>query len=198
MSEHLEIERKFEVGDDFRRPDFSAVADGVTASEPVTHHLSATYYDTRDQRLAEAKITLRRRAGGADEGWHMKLPVSDGTRRELREPLSDDLPETLAERAAEVTGGVPVAPIALLDTERIVVTLRRDDGTPVAEIADDTVTARRLDPGSGDGEALRWREIEIEVEEAGSTAGEAAARLLTEAGARPARSASKLGRLLGR
>lgn len=197
MSEHLEIERKFEVDEDFRRPDFGAVTEGVIAAAPVTHHLSATYYDTPDQRLAEARITLRRRAGGDDEGWHMKLPVSDDTRRELREPLSDELPGPLARRAAEVTGGVPVAPIALLETERTVVALRRDDGAPVAEIADDTVTARRLGSGAG-GDPLIWREIEIEVEEAGSPAGEAAAWRLLEAGARPARSASKLARVLGR
>ncbi|MCL2583604.1 MAG: CYTH domain-containing protein [Streptosporangiales bacterium] len=196
MSEHLEIEQKFEVGEDFRRPDFGGVGDGVTAGDPVTHHLSATYYDTRDQRLAGAKITLRRRTGGTDEGWHMKLPVSGDTRRELREPLSDELPGALAARAAEVTGGIPVEPIARLDTERIVVTLHHE-GRAAAEVADDTVTARRLD-AAGDGTTLRWREIEVEVAEAGSPAGEAAARLLAEAGARPARSASKLGRLLGR
>lgn len=197
MSEHLEIERKFEVDEDFRRPDFGAVTDGVTAADPVAYHLSATYYDTRDQRLAEAKITLRRRSGGADEGWHMKLPVSAGTRRELREPLSAELPETLARRAAGVTGGVPVAPIVLLDTERIIVTLHHR-GSVVAEIADDTVTARRLDSGSGGGSPLSWREIEVEVPEAASPAGEAVARLLIQAGARPARSASKLDRALGR
>ena len=37
-------------------------------SAPVLIHLSATYYDTADQRLAASKITLRRRTGGTDEG----------------------------------------------------------------------------------------------------------------------------------
>lgn len=192
MAEHLEIEQKFDVDEDFTRPDFGTLP-GVTASSPVTHHLSAAYYDTPDQRLAAAKITLRRRTGGGDEGWHMKLPVSEGTRRELHEPLSDGLPEPLAARAAEVTGGAPVAPIATLDTERVVVTLHAH-GAVVAEIADDRVTGRRL---AGDFAPVRWREIEVEVSEPCPEVQAAAAKLLTGAGARPSRSSSKLGRVLG-
>ena len=101
MAEYLEIERKFDVDTDFARPDFGAVP-GVTAADPVIHHLSATYFDTPDQRLLTAKVTLRRRTGGADEGWHMKLPMSADTRRELREPLSEELPAPLAARVSPV------------------------------------------------------------------------------------------------
>ena len=200
MAEHLEIEQKFEVDEDFQRPDFGAIPGGVTAAAPVTHRLAATYFDTPDARLAAAKITLRRRTGGADEGWHLKLPVAGDTRRELREPLSDELPEPLAARVAEVTGGVRLVPIASLDTERIVVTLHAN-GAVVAEIADDVVTARRL-PGAAVGDArndraaLRWREIEVEVPEPCPPVQQAAAKMLTEAGARPARSSSKLARVL--
>jgi inorganic triphosphatase YgiF len=195
MPEYLEIEQKFEVDEGFERPDFGAVSGGVTAAAPVTLHLAAIYYDTPDARLAAAKITLRRRTGGADEGWHMKLPVSARERRELREPLSDELPATLAARVAEVTGGAPVAPIASLDTERIIVTLR-ENGAVVAEIADDVVTARRLG-GTGAGRGtLRWREIEVEVPRPYPALQEAAATLLRNAGAKPARSASKLARVL--
>jgi inorganic triphosphatase YgiF len=191
MAEYLEIERKFDVDTDFARPDFGAIP-GVTAADPVTYHLSATYFDTPDQRLLTARMTLRRRTGGTDEGWHMKLPVSSDTRRELREPLSDELPDSLAARVAEVTGGAPVAPIATLHTERTVVTLHAN-GAVVAEIADDVVTAQRL-PGSHD--PLRWREIEVEVPQPCPPVQQATAKLLTEAGARPSRSASKLGRVL--
>jgi CYTH domain-containing protein len=200
MAEHLEIEQKFEVDQDFRRPDFGAIPGSVTAAAPVTHHLAATYFDTPDTRLAAAKITLRRRTGGADEGWHLKLPVAGDTRCELREPLSDELPEPLAARVAEVTGGARLVPIASLDTERTVVTLRAN-GAVVAEIADDVVTARRLSGAAAgdarnDRAALRWREIEVEVPEPCPPVQQAAAKLLTEAGARPARSSSKLARVL--
>jgi inorganic triphosphatase YgiF len=200
MTDHVEIEQKFDVDEDFERPDFAALP-GVTAAAPVVHRLAATYFDTPGDRLAANKITLRRRTGGTDEGWHLKLPAADGNRQELHEPLgdsADEVPERLASRVAEVTGGRPLAPIAQLDTERTVVTLTRDDGHAVAEVADDKVTARRLNGGpEGDaGQPLRWREIEVEVPEPEPELQQAAADLLVAAGARPSGEASKLGRLL--
>jgi inorganic triphosphatase YgiF len=193
MGDHLEIEQKFEVDDGFERPDFGSIP-GVSAAAPVTYHLAAVYYDTPDTRLAGAKITLRRRTGGTDEGWHLKLPVSVDERRELHAPLSapGEIPERFAARVAEVAGDAHVAPIATLDTERTVVTLTAH-ASVVAEIADDVVTARRL---TGAGQVMRWREIEVEVPERSPDLQQAAARLLLAAGARPAGKASKLARLL--
>jgi hypothetical protein len=209
MSEHLEIEQKFDVDPGFERPSFAGLA-GATAAEPVLHHLSATYFDTADGRLAASKITLRRRTGGTDEGWHLKLPAGAGARREVHAPLGTaerEVPGELAARVAEVTGGQPLAPIATLDTERTVVTLRSGDGRVVAEVADDLVTARRLPAGGGTGGStggaggpggavLRWREIEVEVPVADPALQRAAAGLLRAAGARPAGHGSKLARLL--
>lgn len=196
--DHLEIEQKFEVDDDFRRPDFLAVASGVTPGAPVTYLLSATYFDTPDYRLAAARITLRRRTGGTDAGWHLKLPAGTDARRELHAPLSDEIPARLAERVAGVSGGEPLVPIATLDTERTLVTLTHDRGTVVAEIADDVVTARRLaGPGGQAEEPVRWREVEVEVPAPSPALQEAAARLLRAAGARPAAKSAKLARLLG-
>jgi inorganic triphosphatase YgiF len=202
VADYLEIEQKFDVGDDFKRPDFAALPGDVTAAEPVTHHLSATYYDTPGLKLAASKITLRRRTGGTDAGWHLKLPEG-ADRREVREPLGDsgeEVPGRLASRVAGVTGGLPLAPIAVLDTERTVVTLTGRGGRVVAEIADDVVTARRLagDQGAAAPEPLRWREIEVEVPEKSPGLQQAAADLLRAAGARPAGHGSKLARLLDR
>ena len=95
MADHLEIEQKFDADSDFERPDFAAVTPGVAAAAPVLHRLSATYFDTADGRLQAAKITLRRRTGGTDAGWHLKLPAAGGSadpagvsaRREVHEPL---------------------------------------------------------------------------------------------------------------
>jgi inorganic triphosphatase YgiF len=200
MSEHLEIEQKFDVDPGFERPSFAGIA-GVTAAEPVLHHLSATYFDTADQRLAASKITLRRRSGGTDEGWHLKLPAEAGARREVHAPLGTAeraVPGELTARVAEVTGGQPLAPIATLDTERTVVTLHAGDGRVVAEVADDLVTARRLRAGTDADAArtLRWREVEVEVPVADPALQRAAADLLLAAGARPAGHGSKLARLL--
>ena len=202
MSEHLEIEQKFDVDPGFERPSFAGLA-GVTAAEPVLHHLSATYFDTADGRLAASKITLRRRTGGSDAGWHLKLPASAGARREVHAPLGPaerEVPGELTARVAEVTGGQPLAPIATLDTERTVVTLSSSDGRVVAEVADDLVTARRLPADGGEGgeggKILRWREVEVEVPVADPALQRAAADVLLAAGARPAGHGSKLARLL--
>ncbi len=200
MTEHLEIEQKFDVDTGFERPSFADLA-GVSAAAPVLHHLSATYFDTADGRLAASKITLRRRTGGTDEGWHLKLPAGSGARREVQEPLGPrdpdagglEVPGALTARVAEVTGGRPLAPIARLDTERTVVTLTGGDGRVVAEVADDVVTALRL-PAAGD--PLRWREIEVEVAAADPELQRAAAAVLFAAGARPAGHGSKLARVL--
>jgi inorganic triphosphatase YgiF len=217
MADHLEIEQKFDVDTGFRRPDFAGLnarlrgacgdaADEVTAAAPVKYMLSATYFDTADGRLAGRKITLRRRTGGPDEGWHLKLPgalaadarlpAGVSSRLEVHAPLSagtGDVPERLAARVAEVTDGLPLAPIATLDTERTVVTIAGRDGRVLAEIADDLVTAGRLPAVS---EPLRWREIEVEVPAPAPALQRAAADLLFAAGARPAGHGSKLGRLL--
>jgi inorganic triphosphatase YgiF len=212
MADYLEIEQKFDVDEDFERPDFGALRDvlheDVTAGAPVLYQLSATYFDTPDERLAASKITLRRRTGGTDEGWHLKLPAGQDARREVREPLSagpadaagGGVPERLAARVAGVTGGLPIVPIAVLDTERTVVTLTGRDGRVVAEIADDVVTARRIAGSAGvaAGQPQHWREIEIEVPAASPRLQRAAADLLRAAGARPAGHGSKLARLLNR
>ena len=210
MADQLEIEQKFDVDEDFERPDFGALRDvldeDVTAGAPARYQLGATYFDTPDERLLASKITLRRRTGGTDEGWHLKLPVGQDARRELREPLSagpaeaGGVPERLAARVAGVTDGLPLAPIAVLDTERTVVTLTGRDGRVVAEVADDVVTARRV-AGSVEataGQPLRWREIEIEVPVAWPRLQQAAADLLRAAGARPSGHGSKLAHLLSR
>ena len=210
MADQLEIEQKFEVDEDFERPDFGALRDvlreDVAAGTPVRYQLAATYYDTQDERLLASKITLRRRTGGTDEGWHLKLPAGQDARRELREPLSagpgeaGGVPERLAERVADVTAGLPLAPIAVLDTERTVVPLTGRDGRVVAEVADDVVTARRVvgSAGAAAGQPLRWREIEIEVPVAWPRLQKAAADLLRAAGARPSGHGSKLAHLLSR
>lgn len=193
--DHLEIEQKFDVDDGFSRPDFGTIP-GVTAAAPVLYRLSATYYDTADMRLAAARITLRRRTGGADAGWHLKLPAAQDARRELHEPLSGEIPDRFAGQVAGVAGGAALAPIAALHTERTVVTLSaRADERVVAEVADDVVTARRL-TGPRAGLTLRWREIEVEVPEPAPEIQAAAAGLLFAAGARPAAKGSKLARLL--
>ncbi|MGV9570244.1 CYTH domain-containing protein, partial [Streptomyces nigra] len=90
-----EIERKYE-SDDSGLPDLTGVAGVAAVIDKGVAHLDATYYDTTDERLARASVTLRRRTGGSDAGWHLKFPVSPGVRDEIQAPLSDTLPDDLA------------------------------------------------------------------------------------------------------
>jgi inorganic triphosphatase YgiF len=198
LTEHLEIEQKFDVDAGFTLPGFDTVPGCASVSGPVTYHLSATYYDTPGNRLAASKITLRRRTGGADEGWHLKLPAGAGARREIHAPLAagdeGQVPERLAGQVAEAMAGLPLAPIAILETERALTTLLTSAGALVAEVADDRVTARRAGIAADGG--LAWREVEVEVPRESPAVLAEAARLLRAAGARPAAKGSKLARFL--
>lgn len=80
-----EIERKYE-SDDSGLPDLTGVAGVEAVVDKGVAQLDATYYDTADERLVASSITLRRRTGGSDAGWHLKLPVSEGVRDEIRAP----------------------------------------------------------------------------------------------------------------
>jgi inorganic triphosphatase YgiF len=198
---HLETEQKYDAAADFVLPDLTGLQGRTKTTGRQRYYLSATYFDTDDLDLIKNRITLRRRVGGPDEGWHLKLPVRKDTRQEVRTPLAEGdhgtVPARLAAQVQDVTAGRPLRPIAILDTERTVVTLADRAGEPLAEVADDLVTATRLDePGA---EPMRWREIEVEAVEGAAAEGvlEAAGQALREAGARPSAAASKLSRLLG-
>jgi len=198
---HLETEQKYDAAADFIMPDLGGLEGHAKATGRRRFYLSAIYFDTEELDLIKNRITLRRRVGGPDEGWHLKLPVRKDTRQEIRTPLSagdtETVPARLAAQVEDITAGRALHPIAVLDTERTVVTLTGQAGEPLAEVADDLVTATRLNkPGA---EPMTWREIEVEAAEGADAAGvlEAAGQALREAGARRSTAASKLSRLLG-
>lgn len=75
-----ETERKYELADGVELPGWDGLV-GVEASVgPEEQTLEALYFDTADLRLAQAGVTLRRRRGGHDAGWHVKLPVAGDSR----------------------------------------------------------------------------------------------------------------------
>lgn len=220
MTTQTETERKYDVADDARVPDLSGLdAVGVaTLATPHEYELDAEYFDTATGALAARRITLRRRRGGSDDGWHIKLPGADG-RTELHWPLDTGASDESSESSAsdessesvvpgQVLGPVrgvvrdhPLALIAKLTTRRTITRLLGDDGGELVEIADDVVTAS--DPASG---IVRiWREWEAELLDGASTDPgvrstllDAVEERLRAAGARPAASASKLASALGR
>jgi inorganic triphosphatase YgiF len=200
LTEHLETELKFDVDPGFVIPDLGGLIGGQTVTEPAVRLLVANYFDTSDLRLAADRITLRRRTGGADEGWHLKLPLGAGTRRELQAPLGDDattVPPQLASLVASRVDGHPLQVVAMLETRRTAQNLIGADGAVLAEMADDLVTGRIPRLGDAAAEPVTWREIEVELVTGGPEILAAARSRLVAAGARPSSSASKLGRLLG-
>jgi inorganic triphosphatase YgiF len=200
LTEHLETETKFDVGTDFVIPDLSGVVDGSGVTKPEVRLLAAHYYDTKDLRLAAAKITLRRRTGGPDAGWHLKLPADAGSRREMQAPLGDEdagVPPQLTSLVAEQVGEEPLRVIAVLETRRTVRNLTGTGGETLAEVADDLVTGRLPGPGDAPGKPVTWHEVEVELVSGGPEILAAARSRLTAAGARPSSSPSKLARLLG-
>ena len=202
--DHLETEQKYDADADFVLPKLGRLPElkGLRVADPKRFYLSATYFDTEDLDLNQHKITLRRRVGGDDEGWHLKLPVRKDTRQELHAPLEEgdtgSVPARLAAQVEDITAGQRLRPVAILDTERTVWTLTSAAGDALVEVADDQVTAVRF--GETDSKPLTWREIEVEVKSSDPEAVallEAVGKVLREAGARPSASGSKLARVLG-
>ena len=191
--DHLETEQKYDADAEFVLPKLGSLPElgGRRIADPRRIYLSATYFDTDDLDLLKHQVTLRRRVGGDDEGWHLKLPAGKDTRQEVHAPLEEgntgSAPARLTARVEKITAGEQLRPVALLDTERTVVTLAGPAGDALVEVADDLVTAVRF--GASDSEPMRWREIEVEVISPGAEAAallETVGKVLREAGARPA------------
>ena len=195
-----EIERKYQAPLRGGTPDLRDVPGVAAAVGPERELLEATYFDTADLRLARAGVTLRRRTGGHDPGWHLKLPAgpdSPDSKQEVRVPLGRSErtpPEELTELVLAHTRSAPLVPVGLIRTERDRWLLRDDSGGLLAEVADDQVTASSMGESST---VDSWREVEVELGERGSP--KLWRRLesrLARAGARPADAPSKLARLL--
>lgn len=161
----MEIEAKFAVSEDLAVPDLSQIAHVHAVEQPQIFELSAVYYDTEDLALTQAKVTLRRRTGGKDAGWHVKLPAAKG-RMELHAPLTPAIdgsytpPEEILRPVKVLTRNRHLVPIAQVDNQRHDINLLDATGTIVAEFSDDHVTAWSLLPG---GERTTWREWEVEL-----------------------------------
>ncbi|MFC8512347.1 CHAD domain-containing protein [Streptomyces sp. NPDC057257] len=188
-----EIERKYE-SDDSGLPDLTGVAGVAAVVDKGVAHLDATYYDTPDERLAAASITLRRRLGGSDAGWHLKLPVAPGVRDEVHAPLSATVPRSLVALIRARIRDAELLPVMRLRSDRDVRDLVDAEGRLLAEVSVDAVRAERL---GGDGGTAQWTEMEVELADDGDPAFlDKVDKRLRKAGVRPAKSASKLARAL--
>lgn len=214
---HIETERKYEGGAADTRLDPCDLP-GVSGVVPAPdEELDAVYYDTADLRLLAHGTTLRKRAGGHDEGWHLKRGKGDDRREEIQLPTTDDddVPEELHVRVKALARGKPLVPVLRMRTRREREHLVDGHGTAVAEIARDHVAAEILDaarPGgrrptgrrrSGEdapGRIVSWAELEVELEnDAEGTAAtallDAVEKQLLSAGWQRSASASKTARV---
>ncbi|MFF0444859.1 CHAD domain-containing protein [Streptomyces sp. NPDC004609] len=191
-----EIERKYEATPETRLPDLTRVTGVAAVLDQGVMELDAVYYDTADLRLAAASITLRRRTGGDDAGWHLKLPVAPGVRDEIGAALTSEIPRGLAALVRARVRDARLVPVMRLRSSREVHHLVNEGdggGTPLAELSRDAVSAERLD----DGRTAAWDEIEVELADGGDPAFlDKVDKRLRKAGIRPSRSPSKLARAL--
>ena len=194
---YTEIERTFDVNPATALPPLHDLP-GVTHMEPpVEYHLDALYYDTADLVLAGRRLTLRRRTGGDDAGWHLKLPVGVDERHEMREPLGEhpeQIPEGILILVRAVLRGRTLVPVVRLRTRRTLHRLVGENDQVLAEVCDDEVQADRFVP-----EPLNqtWREWEVELVHGSRELLDAAQARLASVGVEPSANPSKLARALG-
>lgn len=216
MAVHQEVERAYPAPESVELPALVDLVDsgGVPLSESTTTaRLSATYFDTDDLRLGAAGLTLRRRTGGEDAGWHLKIPArssgssgssgSSRSRAEVRHPPGKStrvVPAPLRALVRAVTGGATLRPVAEVVTQRRASRLVDATGRVLLELADDHVTARRLHVSAALGDVvhapLTWREVEIELVDGDEELLDVVEAGLRAAGLGPARSGSKVGQVL--
>lgn len=195
VSEHQEREDKFHVDLGFVVPDLADLLTEGGRIENAHHSIVNTYYDTPDGDLRRSRLTLRRRVGGPDAGWHLKLPAGAARTEMHSGSRGRNVPRALAEPLRGLHQGQELVPVATVSTTRYVVRLLDADEHLQAEVADDQVESST----TGDEPTIRtWREVEVELGPAGDE--ELLTRIgdrLVEWGASPSPFASKLGQALG-
>ncbi len=192
----VEIERKYDVEEGTALPRLKDLPGVARVDKPVEHRLEAEYFDTEDLRLTSRQITLRRRSGGSDAGWHLKLPAGSDERHEYHEPLGQDIdgvPEELLRLVRVHVRDSALVVVARLSTQRTVRRLRGRGGDVLAEFSDDHVHAETLHPKQS---SQRWREWELELIDGHHKLLDASQKLMAKTGSQPALHSSKLARAL--
>ncbi len=176
-------------------PPLSDPLAGVVAEPAGTRYLLATYYDTRDLRLARSGASLRHRN---DEGWAVKLPTGNRRGRLDRDTFAfegaeGEPPAAALDLVRALVRAAPVHEVARLRTTRRAVRLRTTHGAPIGEVVDDDVTVLGTDAT-----VRAFRELEFElVDDAPEAQAASIVARLRAAGAGPPDPTPKIVRALG-
>jgi CHAD domain-containing protein len=188
-----EREVTFEVKKSWRMPDLAEVQPDGGTLDASTDELQATYFDTPQATLQRLGVTLRRRTGGADAGWHLKVTEGPARTEYQSRARSSQVPAALNRLVAGVLAGQQLGQVATITTTRHATRLQDQTGALVVEVADDYVAGATM------GEVARldsWREVEVELGPAGDeTLLTKITKVFGRADARPAKVQRKLDRL---
>jgi CHAD domain-containing protein len=141
-------------------PDLNDLGDGVVAAAIEPEHLSTTYFDTDDLRLARWGVSFRHRLG---QEWTVKLPSqSDGALLSRPEFTFsghiDDPPAGAVDLLRAFTRASDLSAQMRLTTVRRRVEISDAMGNVLADVVDDEVSVLE-----GQHPAARFREIEVEI-----------------------------------
>ncbi len=179
----LEEEVKLELDETFLLPE-------LEGEQLELRTFDSTYFDTADRRLGGARITLRRRVERGRSVWQLKLPRSNG-RLELEADGGPVPPDELLAPLVAVLASRPLEALVTLRTRRQPFSVR-DGDRELAELVLDDVSIV-----DGARSERAFSELEVERRQAGPDELLALVKRLKGAGARRARSATKLDRVLG-
>lgn len=161
----LEREHKYLVSGEFPNPTQLQTAwaeAGVTLRPAGTRDQHDTYFDTPERALSAAGAALRVRRFGSETLATYKGPGdvvgSLHVREEIELPFVRPWPEAIRAKLASLgVGEAQPLPLLSLHTTRIRYLLARADGTPLAELSFDEVTAAHGD------RKVTFRELELEA-----------------------------------
>jgi CHAD domain-containing protein len=191
-----EVERTYDVDSTTVLPTMVGVEGVARVGQAVELELEAVYFDTVGLDLARRGVTVRRRTGGADAGWHLKLPGVGDARIELRRPLgraTRAVPGPLVEPVRALVRARQLVPVARIATRRLEHALLDAGDAVLARVCDDHVRTEQLHVGDRLDE---WREWEVELVAGDEHFLDRVEEVLRAAGAERAQATSKLARTL--
>lgn len=189
------LKQKFDVKDSALLPPLQDLPGVDRVDQPVEQRMESEDFDTENLRLSSAQVTLRRRIGGDDSGWHLKLPSSTEGQTDFHEPLgetSEGIPEHVLRLVRVHARDGALSPVFRLETRRIVHRLLDEDGTILANVCDDQVRTQAL---TSKPTVRDWRTWEIELVNGSRDLLEAGRDRLAAAAVRP--SSDRSGRVGG-